>query len=426
MLQLVNVGHKSIADYATIATRGLMDEIRRLAEPLAGKRVVHLSATAFGGGVAEINYTLIPLMQDVGLDVEWRIIYGQDEFFNVTKTIHNALQGNPQGLSDEQREIFTRYQASNAKEIDPSDYDYVVVHDPQPVGMIDYFPGGDAKWIWRGHIDFSTPNWDVFNFLLPSIKRYDAAIFHMHEYVPKTDGLPESYIWPPAIDPLAPKNMALSAEDAAYIVDQFGIDVERPLLTQVSRFDPWKDPLGVIDAYRIVKESHPDVQLALVGSMAHDDPEGWDFYNQTVAYAQGDPDIYILSNLNNVGSVEVNAFQVHSAAVIQKSIREGFGLTVAEALWKARPMVAGRVGGIVTQIQDGKTGWLVDSSAECAAACNEILADPAAARDRARAGKEYVRRHFLTPRLLRDWLVLFNRLVGNDTGGVHVETVAAA
>src|SRR5207253_2625777 len=247
-------------------------------------------------------------------------------------------------------------------QLDAGAYDYVVIHDPQPVGPIDDLGGGPAKWIWRGHIDCSTPNWDVFNCLLPSIRRYDAAIFHMREYVPPVGGLPTCYIWPPAIDPLAPKNMALSPEDAAYIVDQFGIDVERPLLTQVSRFDPWKDPLGVIDAYRLVKKEFPDVQLALVGSMAHDDPEGWDYYNQTVSYAAGDPDIYILSNLNNVGSVEVNAFQVHSAAVIQKSIREGFGLTVSEALWKARPTVAGRVGGIVDQIQHGETGWLVGSA----------------------------------------------------------------
>jgi trehalose synthase len=426
MLQLVNVGHKSLADYATIATRGLMDEIKRLAAPLAGKRVLHLSATAFGGGVAEINYTLIPLMQSAGLETEWRIIQGAEEFYNVTKTIHNALQGNPQGLSKEQRAIFTRYQELNAKELDPEDYDFVVVHDPQPVGMIDYFPESSSKWIWRGHIDFSTPNWDVFNFLLPSIRRYDAAIFHLREYVPPVEGLPTCYIWPPAIDPLAPKNMALSPEDAAYIVDQFGIDVERPLLTQVSRFDPWKDPLGVIDAYRRVKEREPEVQLALVGSMAHDDPEGWDFYNQTVAYAQGDPDIYILSNLNNVGSVEVNAFQVHSAAVIQKSIKEGFGLTVSEALWKARPVVAGRVGGIVTQIEGGETGWLVDSSTACGDACLEILHDPAEARRRALAGKEHVRRHFLTPRLLRDWLALFNLLSGNGTAGVELVTVKPA
>ena len=424
MLQLVNTGHKSLADYATIATRGLMDEIRRLAEPLAGKRVVHLSATAFGGGVAEINYTLIPLMQDAGLEVEWRIIQGENEFFEVTKTIHNALQGNPQGLTEEQRQTFRRYQELNAKQFE-DDFDFVIVHDQQPVGMIDYFPESSAKWIWRGHIDFSTPNQDVFDFIIPSLGRYDAAIFHMREYVPKAQGLPECYIWPPAIDPLAPKNMALSAEDAAYIVDQFGIDVERPLLTQVSRFDPWKDPLGVIDAYRVVKQRFPDVQLALVGSMAHDDPEGWDYYNQTVSYAAGDPDIYILSNLNNVGSVEVNAFQVHSAAVIQKSIKEGFGLTVTESLWKTRPTVAGRVGGIVTQITDGETGWLVDSSMECAEACIEIMRDPTEARQRALRGKEYVRRHFLTPRLLRDWLVLFNRLYGNDTAGAEVATVAA-
>jgi trehalose synthase len=425
MLQLVNVGHKSLADYATIASRGLMGEIRALAEPLAGKRVLELSATAFGGGVAEIQYTLIPLMRDAGLEVEWRIIHGAPEFFSVTKTIHNALQGNPQGLTAEQREIFTRYQELNARDFDTDDYDFVVVHDPQPVGVIDHAGAGSPRWIWRGHIDFSTPNQDVFDFLIPSLRRYDAAIFHMPEYVPKAGGLPPCIIWPPAIDPLAPKNMALSPEDAAYIVDQFGIDVERPLLTQVSRFDPWKDPLGVIDAYRLVKEQHPGVQLALVGSMAHDDPEGWEYRDQTVAYADGDPDIFILSNLNNVGSVEVNAFQVHSAAVVQKSIREGFGLTVAEALWKARPTVAGNVGGIVTQIEHGRTGWLVDSSAECAAACVEILENPGSARVRALAGKEHVRRRFLTPRLLRDWLALFNRLLGHDTGA-DLQVVTAA
>src|SRR6202008_2623880 len=187
---------------------------------------------------------------------------------------------------------------------------------------------------------------------LPSIARYDATIFHLEQYAPRAPGLPPAYIWPPAIDPLAPQNMALSAEDAAYIVDQFGIDVERPLLTQVSRFDPWKDPLGVIDAYRAVKVEVPDVQLALVGSMAHDDPEGWDYYRRTVAHAAGDPDIFILSNLNAVGAGEGNGFQVPSWVVLQRSIREGFGLTVSEALWKARPVVAGRVGGIVSQIQD--------------------------------------------------------------------------
>jgi trehalose synthase len=292
--------------------------------------------------------------------------------------------------------------------------------------MIERFPSSQAQWIWRCHIDLSTPNEQVLDFLLPWIQRHDATIFHRREYVPAGADLAHAYIWPPAIDPLAPKNMALSPEDAAYIVDQFGIDVSRPLLTQVSRFDPWKDPLGVIDAYRLVKEEHPEVQLALVGSMAHDDPEGWEFYNQTVSYAAGDPDIYILSNLNNVGSVEVNAFQVHSVAVIQKSIREGFGLTVSEALWKARPTVAGKVGGIVDQITHGETGWLVSSSSECAEACMLAISDPELARRLALAGKEHVRRHFLTPRLLRDWLALFNTMLGLETGGVELATAAAA
>ena len=424
-LQQVNVGTKLLGDYASLATRGLMEQIRTLAEPLAGKRVLHLSATAFGGGVAEILYTLVPLMRDAGLDAEWRVIYGQDEFFDVTKTIHNALQGDATALSEEQQETFRRYNRMNAEALDGS-YDVVIVHDPQPAGMLEHAREAGRRWIWRCHIDLSTPNRQVLDFLLPWLAQHDAAVFHRREYVPASGNLPPSYIWPPAIDPLAPKNMALSPEDAAYILDQFGIDVDRPLVTQVSRFDPWKDPLGVIEAWRILREAHGDVQLGLVGSMAHDDPEGWDYYNQTVQAADGDPDIFILSNLNNVGSVEVNAFQVHSAALLQKSIREGFGLTVTEALWKTRPVVAGRVGGIVDQIQDGETGYLVEAVRDCAAATGRILEDPAGARAMALRGKEHVRRHFLTPRLLRDWLALFNELDGNDTAGTELVTALRA
>ena len=424
-LQQVNVGSKLLADYVTIASRGLMDQIRRLAEPLAGKRVLHLSATAFGGGVAEILYTLIPLMRDAGLETEWRVIYGQDEFFDVTKAMHNGLQGNPRELSDDEKEIFRRYNRENAAALTDS-FDFVIVHDPQPAGMIETARDAAANWIWRCHIDLSTPNPQVLDFLRPWLGSYDATVFHRQAYVPHSEGLPPAYIWPPAIDPLAPKNMALSAEDAAYIVDQFGIDVDRPLVTQISRFDPWKDPVGVIDAWRLLRTKHPSVQLGLVGSMAHDDPEGWEYYNQTVAAAEGDPDVFILSNLNNVGSVEVNAFQVHSEALIQKSIREGFGLTVTEGLWKARPMVAGRAGGIVDQIQDRETGYLVESVAQCAEALNEILERPQEARALALRGKEYVRKNFLSPRLLRDWLALFNRLVGNDTSGAAELAVVSA
>ncbi len=214
-------------------------------------------------------------------------------------------------------------------------------------------------------------------------------------------------ICPPAIDPLSPKNMALSPEDAAYVCNQFGIDVDRPLMCQVSRFDPWKDPIGVIDAYREVNEAMPEVQLALVGSMATDDPEGWEFFNSTMAYADGDPDIHILNNLNNVGAIEVNAFQSQADVVIQKSTREGFGLTVSEALWKARPFIGGDVGGIPLQVEDGETGFLVSSPAECADRSLRILREPDLGKRLGRSGKEHVRQHFLTPRLLRDWLRIF-------------------
>jgi trehalose synthase len=425
LLQQVNVGQKSLTDYAHIAGRGLMDQILSLAGPLEGKRVLHLSATAFGGGVAEILYTLIPLMRDAGIETEWRVIFGKDEFFDVTKAIHNALQGGPHGLSDEQKAIFVEYQRLNADALE-GEFDYVIVHDPQPAGLAELSRHVGRHWIWRCHIDLSSPNREVLDFLTPMLCRYDATVFHRRQYVPDHTDLPPAYIWPPAIDPLAPKNMALSPEDAAYIVDQFGIDVSRRLVSQISRFDPWKDPLGVIEAWRALRKRHVDVQLALVGSMAHDDPEGWDYYSRTVAAADGDPDIYILSNLNNVGSVEVNAFQVHSAALVQKSVREGFGLTVTEGLWKARPMVAGRAGGIVDQIQDGETGYLVDSVDECTDRLDQILCGPEHAHEMALRGKEFVRRHFLTPRLLRDWLALFNQLAGNGTGDAELVVAARA
>jgi trehalose synthase len=215
------------------------------------------------------------------------------------------------------------------------------------------------------------------------------------------------HICPPAIDPLSPKNMALSPEDAAFVCDQFGIDVDRPLMCQVSRFDPWKDPVGVIDAYRQVTEDMPEVQLALVGSMATDDPEGWEFFNSTMAYADADPDIHILNNLNNVGAIEVNAFQSQADVVIQKSTREGFGLTVSEALWKGRPFIGGDVGGIPLQVQDGETGFLVSSPSECADRSLRVLREPDLGKRLGRAGKEHVRKHFLTPRLLRDWMKIF-------------------
>jgi trehalose synthase len=408
VLQPVSVGSKTLADYTHIVGRDLIEEIRTLAEPLAGRRVVHLSATAFGGGVSEILYTLVPLMKDVGLDCEWQVIYGREEFFHATKLMHNALQGAPDDLTPEQWAVWQEYNEINAREL-KGHWDVCIVHDPQPAAMHQLVPEKADGWIWRCHIDLSTPNPATMERLLPSIRDYPQSLFHMPAYVP--DGMRGKVnVVPPAIDPLAPKNMALSPEDASYVCHQFGLDVDRPLMTQVSRFDPWKDPLGVIDAYRIVKDQMPDVQLALVGSMASDDPEGWDFFNATIAHADGDPDIHILNNFNNVGSIEVNAFQSHSDVLIQKSTREGFGLTVTEAIWKGRPFIGGAVGGIPLQVEDGVSGYLVDTVEQCADRSLQILRDPALGKALGRTGKEYVRKHFLTPRYLRDYLQIFTEL----------------
>lgn len=409
MLQDVSLGQKSLADYTHICGRDLIEEIGRLAEPMDGLRVLHVSATAFGGGVSEILYTIVPLMRDIGLDAHWRVLTGREDYFNATKLLHNSLQGDPNTLSEEQWELFDEINALNAGALQ-DDWDVVIVHDPQPIGFKRNAGERSRRWIWRCHIDLSEPNPQSIGRLQPMIDEYDASVWHMQQYVPKSLEGGRVRLIPPAIDPLSPKNMAFSADDAAFICHQFGIDVERPLITQVSRFDPWKDPMGVIDAYRIVKQQFPDVQLALVGSMATDDPEGWDFFQKTFEHADSDPDIKILNNLNNVGAIEVNAFQSQSDVILQKSIREGFGLTVTEGLWKGLPTIGGNVGGIPLQIEDGVSGFLVSSPEECAQRCIEILSDPELGKRLGKAGKEHARKHFLSPRLLRDWLALFTEL----------------
>lgn len=413
MLQEVALGQKTLTDYTHIVGKELTEQIRQLSEPLKGKRVLHVSATAFGGGVSEILYTLVPLMRDVGLDAHWHVIFGKEEFYNATKLLHNSLQGAEETLSDEQWELFDEINAMNAEGLQ-GEWDVVIVHDPQPIGLLRGAREKGKHWIWRCHIDLSTPNPAPIARLLPMIEEYEASVWHLEDYVP--DGMgkhrEDVRICPPAIDPLSPKNMAFSPEDAAFVCRQFGIDVDRPLITQVSRFDPWKDPIGVIDAYREVTAQIPEAQLAMVGSMATDDPEGMEYFQKTFEYAGGDDDIKILSNLNNVGAIEVNAFQSQSDICLQKSIREGFGLTVTEALWKGRPTIAGNVGGIPLQIEDGVSGFLVNSPSECADRCLEILRDPELGKKLGRQGKEYARTHFLTPRLLRDWLDLFGDLDG--------------
>ncbi len=410
MLQKVEFEQKSLADYQPIVGDEIIAEIEALAEPLQGARVVHVNATAFGGGVAEMLYTLVPLMRDVGLDAEWQVIEGADEFFNVTKACHNGLQGMELDFTDDMKSIWQRYNEMNAEQFE-GEYDFVLIHDPQPAGMLHYHGrSGKERWAWRCHIDTSTPNPAYWDFFAPYINQYDAGIFTMEQYVGPGVDFEQLAIITPKIDPLSPKNAPIPLEKAREVVSGFGIDVERPIITQVSRFDPWKDPLGVIDAYRVVKEELPEAQLALVGSMAADDPEGWYYLDKTIRHAGEDFDIYILHNFHGVGGFEVGAFQTASDVVIQKSTREGFGLVVTEALWKGKPVVGGDVGGIPLQVIDGETGFLVDSAEECGEKTLHLLQNPEEAERMGQAGREHVRKNFLTTRHLAEYLELFNSL----------------
>jgi trehalose synthase len=352
------------------------------------------------------------LLRDLGIAVDWKVIGGSPDFFRATKALHNALQGSPVSLTDDERAAYLDCARENAETLD-GDYDFIVVHDPQPAALRSAHSGGAARWVWRCHIDTSEPNRDAWSFLRPCLEGYDAAVFTMPEFVPPDFPIARVETVPPAIDPLSPKNMELDAGTASQILDWIGVDLPGRLVTQVSRFDPWKDPLGVIEAYRLVRGEIADLQLALVGSMALDDPEGWDVYREVSEAAGRDPLIHLYTNLTGVGNVEVNAFQRLSEVVVQKSIREGFGLVVSESLWKASPVVAGRAGGIPLQMPEGVGGLLVASTEECARAMLELLSDRELARELGRRGRAHVRTHFLLPRLLRDELRLLASLPGS-------------
>ena len=416
MLGSVPTTPKALQDYAPVIGEERVQEIRDLAAPLAGARVLHLNATAFGGGVAEILGSLVPLMNDVGLQADWQVIKGNDEYFQVTKAMHNALQGMLIDWTPHMREVWLQNNLLNARLFD-EEYDFVIVHDPQPAAVLAFIADlrgrpAAGHWLWRCHIDLTHAQVQVWDTLRPHLKAFDAAIFTLADYVKDDLGGPRTLVIPPAIDPLSPKNADLPDDVQQSILARYGVDPSRPLIAQISRFDPWKDPLGVIEVYRSVKRELPDLHLVLIASMAHDDPEGWAWYERTVRRAGDDYDIHILSNLNGVGNVEVNAFQRAAQVVIQKSVREGFGLVVSEALWKGRPVVAGKVGGIPLQIVDGKTGYLVSTVEECAQQVLFLLKNPAKAHEMGRAGREFVRDKFLITRYLRDYLRIFAELSG--------------
>ncbi|MDP2167567.1 MAG: glycosyltransferase [Thermodesulfovibrionales bacterium] len=397
-----------LEEYEPIVGKGVIDELRLLAERLKGKSVQNINSTAIGGGVAEILNRMVPLLRKLGVDAKWDVIKGGEQFFNATKKIHNALHGADEEITEELWEIFWETGKRNSEEL-PCTSDIVFIHDPQPIALINQRDARGNKWIWRCHIDISHAQERVFEILLGHIMKYDAAVFSSPTFARE---LPvRQFLIAPSLDPLSDKNKDLPENVIEEVLAVYGIKDDKPIITQVSRFDRLKDPVGVIDAYRKVKR-YVDCQLILAGGTAADDPESVEVFEHVKRQAEGDPDIHILLMPQN--DIHINALQRASAVIVQKSIREGFGLTVTEALWKAKPVVASAVGGIVAQIKHKHNGLLCHSVDGAALAIRQLLQNPEYARRLGENGREHVRQNFLLTRHLRDYLLLFLSLYNTE------------
>ena len=398
-METLPAGSVKLEDYAPVVGQDAIDDLKFLAEKIGPKVIQNINSTAVGGGVAEILNRMVPLMKQLGLAVRWDFIKGGEEFFSVTKKIHNMLHDRRDQFTQRDIDVFVQTSRENIGEVEIAG-DIVEIHDPQPIALIE--KKGDNKWIWRCHVDISRPSRDVWDFLKPYIERYDAAIFSASQFSPV---LPiRQFLISPSIDPLSDKNKDLPAEVIDGVLQKYGIETDKPLLVQISRFDRLKDPLGVIEVYKMVKR-YNDCRLVLAGGGAADDPEGARVLEEVRARAAGDPDIYIL--LLEQNDIEVNALQRAATVVLQKSIKEGFGLTVSEALWKAKPVVASNVGGIPLQIRHKYTGLLCYSNEGAAFAVRQLLNSPEWAASLGETGKEHVRHNFLLTRNIREYLLLF-------------------
>ncbi|MBU0761960.1 MAG: glycosyltransferase [Candidatus Altiarchaeota archaeon] len=398
----------TVERYRPIVGDEIVDEIYEIAHPLRNKHIVHLNSTYQGGGVAEILQTLVALMNDVGIRTGWRILHGTPDFFEITKKFHNALQGNDINLTDKKKKI---YEETNERfsSFTHLDHDLVFVHDPQPLPLIKFY-AKKQPWVWRLHIDISKLNnggLDLLNYLKSFILRYDAMIVSMEKY--KKDMPIRQEVIPPSIDPLSSKNEKLSSQTIDRYLNKFGVDRDKPFITQVSRFDKFKDPEGVLRCYQKVKEK-VDCRLVMIGNMASDDPEGESIYRRMITQYGDDPDVIFITATNNV---LVNALQTEAACVIQKSLKEGFALTVSEALWKKTPVVASNVGGIPAQIIDGVNGYLVNPKDinMCADRIVKIMQNEKMAAEMGEKGHEIVKKNFLITRHLKDYLLLFGQLL---------------
>lgn len=415
-LQRVNCPLSNLSKYKVFAPE-VIKEITQEAKLLKGIRIVHLNATSVGGGVAEMLRSEVPLQKDIGLDSSWYIIPPNNNFFEITKKIHNLLQGKSGKLTADEKKTYIQYKkfiARSLLNLNPKP-DILLVHDPQPAAAVSFLNGGRPKLaLWRCHIDTSSPNKSVWQFLTPYLKFYDHFIFTSNEYI-HGDFPPQNQVSfiTPVIDPLSSKNKLISKDKARKYIKRFGIDLGKPLVTQVSRLDPWKDPLGVIDAYRLAKNKFPDLQLALLAQSASDDPEGKKLFIQVKNYIKEEKGIFLLLNLSD-NEMAVNAFQTASDVIVQKSIREGFSLAVTEAMWKGSVVVAGNVGGIKLQIKDGLNGFLVNSPFEASCKILQVLRSPRLRKKIAKNAHESVKNQFLLPYATLSYLKLFKSLLKNN------------
>lgn len=388
-----------IEKFVPIVGEDAVDSVFKIAEKLRGISVLHVNSTPKGGGVAEILSKLVPLMREVGINAEWKVIRGDEEFFKVTKSFHNALQNGTGQLQGNSFETYKKWQEINLSEL-PLDYDVVFIHDPQPAGLVTQRKKG--KWIWRCHIDISNPFPPVWEFLRGYVERYDSVIVSSPVFGRDDLSVPQ-FVIPPSTDPLSVKNKEISRFTVERILRKFGLDLDRPIVTQVSRFDRAKDPVGVIRAFAGMKK-HVDGQLVYLGSPATDDPEGEEVYKETLKAAEGIKDVHLLL-LPPDSDLEVNAFQRGADVVMQKSIKEGFGLTVSEALWKGKPVIGGNTGGIPLQVIHGHTGFLVSTPEEATHYLIYLLRNRDIRERMGKMGREHVRNNFLTIRELRDYLM---------------------
>jgi len=410
LLEKVEVGNKSLQDYSFFCGDDLTAELKLFRRELRGIRVCHISSTPFGGGVAELLYSCVGLLHGMGIKADWRIISAGEQFFSITKSFHNALQGAEYSPTKQELDTYIKTNAANARRFAPA-YDVIIVHDPQPAAIRSFSRNGNARWIWRCHIDTSGANPDVLDFLVPYISEYDMVIFSLDKFVPLKLQPPLLQLIPPAIDPLSPKNQELPLDRCIEYAGVRGLDTDRPIVAQVSRFDIWKDPLGVVAAYRLAKRDIPGLQLVLIGSLARDDPEGLGILELVKAEVEGDKDVFIFYNLPDI---EVNSLQRVSDIVVQKSIREGFGLTVSEAMWKSKAVIGGNTGGIALQLGGELSELLVNNVEECSQKIVTLLKNPNLAKTLGSKGREKVREDFLIPRLIRDELVAIKTLLSGQ------------